>query len=227
LKKWALITAALGTVIFMGLIYYNVGRDGEVEVQKELTSYIQTTIEKSAQSGLFEFYVKQGVPEEQLKNSLAAAAQWTAHHIPALLLIQALFMVFMLLFILTRIARSQKWEWFNKKPFSQEMMPWQLSWVVILGLALYLWGKEYANNWYYIGSNILLVLAPVSLYYGLAVMYYRYKLLSEDKTKWAIMLLVIIAFLSPQGLIIFLMLIGIFDSFIDYRKFHKKREENQ
>lgn len=225
LSKWAIITALTGTVIFMSMIYINMARDGQAEIQEDLTSYIQTTIEENAQLGLYDFYEKQGIPEEQLRGIINKAAQWTAYHIPAFLLIEAIFMVYFILLILSWLARKNNWEWFKKKPFSQEMMPWQLSWLIIIGLALLLWGKDYADIWYYVGSNILIVLAPISFYYGLAVAYYRYKLLPEEKTKWALMLIAIIAFMVPQGLIIFLMLMGIFDSFIDYRKLNQKKGE--
>jgi len=227
LSRWAIITAVAGTLVFVSAIYLNMLGNGQAGIQEELTNYIKTAIEENAQFGLFDLYARQGIGEEQVRDMINQAAQWTAHHIPAFLLLEGLFMVACILLILAWLSYKNNWEWFRKKPFSQEIMPWQLSWLIIIGLALFLFGRDYANSWYYLGSNIMIVLAPISFYYGLAVVYNRYKLLPAEKTKWALMLAVIIAFMAPQGVIVFLMLMGIFDSFIDYRKLNQKKEEKR
>lgn len=224
IRKWAMLTMVIGVGLFVLVIFTNIGGQGKDSIVIEMTNHIQFNLQKTLDAGLIDFYDKQGIPRSSIEAAITETANWTAHHIVALLYLQGILAVFLILSIQARILKRANPGVVWKKPFAEEMMPWQLTWGVILGLAACLWGKDSMNNLYYLGSNLLLVLAPISFFFGSAVLRHRYINIPEVKKKWALMFLMIILFLSPQGLIIFVIMMGIFDSVLDYRKLNKDKE---
>lgn len=225
IRKWAMLTMVIGVGLFAVAIFTNIGGGpGKESVVIEMTNHIQSNLQKSLDAGLMDFYDKQGISRSSIEAAIKETANWTAHHIAALLYLQGLLAAFLILTIQTRILKKSNPGVLLKKPFSEEMMPWQLTWGVILGLAAWLWGRDSMNTLYYLGSNLLLVLAPISFYFGSAVLRHRYINIPDAKKKWAFMFLLIILFLSPQGLGIFVIMMGIFDSLLDYRKLNKDKE---
>ena len=105
-----------------------------------------------------------------------------------------------------------------KRPYDQEVMPWQLVWVVIAGLSLWLIGREEMSLVYYTGSNLLVVLVPIAVYFGLATVIYKLKQRKTSTRNWIITFLVIITVIFPLSAIIFLAVVGLFDSLLDHRK---------
>ena len=103
-------------------------------------------------------------------------------------------------------------------------MPWQLVWVFIAGLGLWLWGREETSAAYYIGSNILAVIAPIALYYGFAVTLYVLKRMPIKRNFGLIVLAVVFVTIFTVPIIIMLGLIGLFDALIDYRKIRWQKE---
>ena len=62
--------------------------------------------------------------------------------------------VFIMLWLASFFAFNQVSERLKKKPFAHELMPWELVWLVNIGLALWLIAWDERNLTYCIGSNI-------------------------------------------------------------------------
>ncbi|MGE5415405.1 MAG: DUF2232 domain-containing protein [Acidobacteriota bacterium] len=136
--------------------------------------------------------------------------------------------VFIALLVVRVLSDSQKQ--LTVRPFSQQQMAWEIDYLIIAAFALILAGGQWNLAWARLaGTNIIFVLAPITVYYGLAVAVFH---ISNWKMNfWLIIglslfipLLIITPFLLPQFLIFFAVL-GIFDPLIDYRNFEHQKED--
>lgn len=99
-----------------------------------------------------------------------------------------------------------------------------MAWVVIVGLVLWLWGRDQLSAIYYAGSNILLITVPIALYYGLAAVVYKVRRYQGRIRRVIAIVLVVLSLLFTASAIIFLTVIGLFDSLLDYRRLRAKEE---
>ncbi|MGE5405927.1 MAG: DUF2232 domain-containing protein [Candidatus Saccharibacteria bacterium] len=136
--------------------------------------------------------------------------------------------VFVALLIVRVLSNSE--EQLTIRPFSQQQMAWQLDYLIISAFALILAGGQWGLKWAELaGSNVIFILAPITVYYGLAVAFFH---LSNWKMNfWLIVglslflpLLIMTPVFLPQFLIFFAVL-GIFDPLLDYRNFEHEKED--
>jgi uncharacterized protein YybS (DUF2232 family) len=123
------------------------------------------------------------------------------------------------------ISRKRKLGILARRPFREEIMPWQFAWGIILALTLWLMGRDERTNLYYIGSNLLVIAAPITVYYGLSGLAFRWQKLSSRYKRYALTLLIFVGIITTIPAIIFIGLLGLFDSLLDYRKLRYKKEE--
>jgi len=224
LQKWGMLTAVLLTSLFMGLTYYNAGEFSIANIQAEYDQAINESVNLSADSEFLKFYEEQGISPEELRSTLTMVARWTIIHLPAYYCIKAILAVYLILILSSYISRKKKLPVLSRKPYREEKMPWQLAWVIIIALSLWLWGKDDMLNLYYLGSNMLVVAAPVTVYYGLAGITYQWSKSTSRGRRWILILLIINILILPLAAIIFIGLLGLFDSLLDYRKLDYKKE---
>jgi len=225
LQKWGLITAVVGVSLFMSLIYLSTGEIGMAEMEAQLGSYLENTVQAYEESGVFEIYEERGISKAELEERFAEVISLVVWHLPGFYYLQAIMVVFFMLLLTSFLSLKRNIQRLKKKPYAQEIMPWQLVWLVIAGLGLWLWGKEQANAIYYIGSNILLVMVPITMYFGLAALIYKLGHNKTARNKLIIVLIVVLSIIFPLSALIFLSLIGLFDSLLDYRKLRLKGED--
>jgi len=113
----------------------------------------------------------------------------------------------------------------KKKAFSQQSMPWPFSWVVIIGLGFWIWGRDEMNQLYYLGSNILAIMVVFALYYGLSTLVFKIGQQKPSTKTWWIIGLAFMTLIFPLSAILFVSLIGIFDSLVDFRRLRIRQEE--
>jgi len=87
-----------------------------------------------------------------------------------------------------------------------------------------LWGRDQLSAIYYAGSNILLITVPIALYYGLAAVVYKVRRYQGRIRRVIAIVLVVLSLLFTASAIIFLTVIGLFDSLLDYRRLRAKEE---
>lgn len=107
-------------------------------------------------------------------------------------------------------------------PFERQRMPWQLDWIVIAGLALWLTGSQWGVNWAEMsGGNLLFLLAVIAFYYGCSTVFYAYK---HWKIRvWLLVILIFVSLYYPVQSFILIALVGLFDPLLDYRNLDQKR----
>ncbi|MDD4172327.1 MAG: DUF2232 domain-containing protein [Syntrophomonas sp.] len=225
LQRWGMVSALLLVSLFIGLAYYN---NGDVNtLHTELNQYLEDSIELAEESGFIELYEQQGISPEEMKNILAGAAQWFFMHLPALYYLQAILAVFLVLTLSAYISRKRNLPILTHKPFAEEIMPWQFVWAIIIALALWIWGRDQMTNMYYVGSNLLVVGAPVTVYYGLSSLKYQWMRITPRAQRWALIIFIMNMLVFTLPATIFIGLWGLFDSLLDYRKLNHKKEETR
>ena len=160
-----------------------------------------------------------------MEDSISHMVKSFAWHLPAFYYLQAILAAFFMLFLAAILCHKAGLERLKKRPFKYEIMPWQLAWVVIAGLALWLLGRAQMNSLYYIGSNILVIMLPISVYFGLAAVAFKLKEQKPVHQKWITIILIILSVLFLPSATVFFSVIGVFDALLDYRKLRLEKED--
>ncbi len=218
LQKWGIISAVLGVSVFLGVIYFSTGNIGINQFEHQLQAYMAESINHYEELGMLDFYEKRGIVKTELEANMYGLASKIAKHLPAFYYLQAILVVFFMLLIAVWVSLKRNILRLKKRPYSQEIMPWQLAWLAIAGLILWLVGRENMSLIYFAGSNILLILVPITMYYGLSAITYKFKQRKLQRRKWLILIIVVLCVVFPLSAVIFLSIIGLFDALIDYRK---------
>lgn len=224
LQRIGIIAALVGVSLWLGGIYYSTGDLGINHLETELGQRVEESMQLYEESGLMEIYQQQGISQEELQEAMESLIASLARHLPAFYYLQAIMAVFFMLFLASFASQKRNLYRLIRRPFDQEIMPWQMVWIVIIGLALWLLGRDQMSTVYYTGSNILLVTVPIALYYGLASVIYKMKRYKQSTRRIATVILVILMLVFPVSAIIFLTVIGLFDSLLDYRRLRTKEE---
>lgn len=223
--KIGMITAFLGVSVFLGLIFINTGEIGSEETKIQLEQYLTESLDRYEEAGLTAYPEETGLSREELEEQFAQMASIFSRLLPAIFYLEAFLLVFTMMFFASFLERKREIRRLKKKEFSQEFMPWQLAWIVIAGLALFLLGKDELATIYYLGSNILLVMTPILCYFGLSTLWYKVRQFSRgSKIAMLVGMIILFIFLSV-AMIVLLALIGLFDSLLDFRKIRVQKEE--
>lgn len=226
LQKWGIITAVIGVSLFLGILYLNTGNIGISDFELQLKNSTAASIKDYEALGMFEFYEKRGIMQADFEAKIYSIVTKIAYHLPAFYYLQAILAVFFMLFLATRVSLKRDIKRLNKKPYIKEIMPWQLAWLAIAGLILWLVGREKVSLIYFAGSNIILVLLPITVYFGLSALIFKFRQKNLSRKKWLIVLLVILAIIFPLSVVIFLSIFGLFDGLLDYRKLRIEEQED-
>ncbi len=224
IQSSGVIVAVLCVSLFLFNFYFGTEQAGSAEQEAELNTYMQEAIDNFSQSDLYQTYKEQGITMEEIENGFNEAAVIIFKHLPAIFYLQAIMAVFFMLFFAQLASQTCSIKRLRKKAYIQEIMPWQIVWVFIAGIGLWLWGSKEASAVYYLGSNILAVISPIAIYYGLSVALYIFNKTPIKKSIWLIILIVFIVIIFTLPIIIMLGLIGLFDALIDYRKIRLQEE---
>lgn len=224
LQRRGVTVAVIAISLLLGGLYYSTGDMGMVQLEQEIAAQVEEIVEYYDDVGLMNIYEEQGISAQELKEALVSFMGAAVRHLPAFYYLQAIMAVFFMLFLASFWCQKRNLNRLIRKPFDQEIMPWQMAWVVILGLALWLWGRDQLSTIYYIGSNILLLTVPIALYYGLAAVVYRIRQYKQRTRRIMVIVLAVLSLLFTASAIIFFTVIGLFDSLLDYRRLRTKEE---
>ncbi len=227
LQKWGLVSAVLTVSLFLALAYHNVGGAQIHSMQTEVEKYMQESLVLSEDSSILKLYQEQGISQEEMNNSIALVARGLIMHLPAFYYLQVMLTVLIILKLSAYISRKKSLPILLKKPFSEEIMPWQFAWGIIVALSLWLWGRDEMTALYYVGSNLLVIFAAVTVYFGFSSLVYRWINMNPGSRKWILATFIILSLLFTLPAIIFIGLLGLFDSLLDYRKLRSKKEETR
>ncbi|NLP25151.1 MAG: DUF2232 domain-containing protein [Syntrophomonadaceae bacterium] len=224
LQRGGVTVAVIAISLLLGGLYFSTGDMGMAQLEQEIAAQVEEIVEYYDDVGLMNIYEEQGISAQELKEALVSFMGAAVRHLPAFYYLQAIMAVFFMLFLASFWCQKRNLNRLIRKPFDQEIMPWQMAWVVILGLALWLWGRDQLSTVYYIGSNILLLTVPIGLYYGLAAVVYKIRQYKQRTRRIMVIVLAVLSLLFTASAIIFFTVIGLFDSLLDYRRLRTKEE---
>jgi len=225
IRSWGVWGAVACVLLYLGTSYYQMGPGGAENLQKAMQDYIGQVLEMSRNSEMVRIYAQRGISWQYIEDSFQSFGRNLLLHLPALYCLQGVAVAFLALWGASWFAQRKGLPVLSRKDYRDEIMPWQLTWVVILALSLWLWGRDDLSAVYYAGSNLLLFMAPITMYYGLAGFIYRAALMSPRARKWAIIFLVVMSLVFFVSVVIFLALLGLFDALLDYRKIRTRKGE--
>lgn len=220
----SILAALVSVLLYMGISYGYLGNEGIDNVKSGINLAADNSLAWAEQSGFMQFYEQRGISRDEIKQAYTDLAHLLLVFTPALLAIQAMLAAFLIVYGSSRLYRKKQLPGLERRPFREEIMPWQLAWVVIAGLACWLLGREQMNWLYYSGANILAVAFPVSIFYGCATIVYWLQRLPAKSKVWIVALVVLLGLFFSVPTIIFIGLTGLFDSLLDYRKVRRKKE---
>ncbi len=223
IQKMGVISAILGVSLFLLFSHLFSGGIGISELEAELNKSAVENISVYEEMGIFDVYEQMGISQSEMETSLKKNISEFTRHLPAIFYNQAIIAVFLMLLFASNISRKRNSERLKKKSFREESMPWQLVWIAIAGLGLWIWGRDELNNIYYIGSNILWIIVPITIYYGLATLIFEIAEQKQSTRVFLIIGLILMTLIFPLSAIIFVSIIGLFDSLIDFRKLRTGR----
>lgn len=227
IRAWGIAAVLVGVSIYLGWAYFIHGSIGVREMEAELNLRFDEAINTYESTGMLEVYAKQGISKQDLKATFKNLSHTVARHLPASYYLQGIVAVFFILITASFLSRRRKIDRLIRKPYLMETMPWVLAWVVIAGLAFCLWGYDQKNVYYYIGSNIIVIMAPITCYYGLAAVIYKLGEMNPNPRRWLMVVLILLSAVFLPSAIIFLSLFGVFDSLLDFRRLRLRREDTE
>lgn len=215
-----------GLTILVGVLGMSTGLLLELPGLKEIWAAwrsslhmnVDSTMEMYRRSGLLENLSAQGIGLEQLRTSTERLAEHLARLFPAFVLWDV---------AITAIAAYFLGRWLvsrwhpvpSPSAFRNWQLPWPLVWVVITGLAVWLWGDYRGNTlMLLIGENLLVGFTPLLLITGLAVIGYLGSHWNVPMFFKSAVVIFVILFSLPLGLAVVLF-IGLFDPLLDFRRF--------
>lgn len=224
IQKWGVLAAVLLVILYWSMAQYSGDPRVRFWDQSQMETYVAESLNTSQDMGLVEVYMQQGLSREELEQDIVLAARWLYMHLPALYMINVLFGIWLVLRLGAIIGSRRGLTGLKPKPYAEEIMPWQLSWLIIAALTAWLWGRDELNNVYYCASNVLVVMIPVTAYFGLAVQAYKLGKMKPSTRRWGWAIFMVIALLFTPLAIVFISFLGLFDSLVDYRRLNQKKE---
>ncbi len=224
LQVWGMLSAILLVSLYLGMAFYYSNPYQNI-IPEQINSNVEESIEIIEDSGMLQLYQQQGFSPDELKTELTTIYNWAFRHLAAWYFIEAMLAVFVVLRLGAYVSRRKGLAILIYRSYAEEIMPWPMAWVVIAGLTLWLWGREQYTHWYYIGSNILIATLPVTLYYGMATITYLWHRVSVLARRLCLIFLGLTVLIFPLPAVIFIGLLGLFDSLLDYRGLEPKKEE--
>ncbi|HZK42886.1 MAG TPA: DUF2232 domain-containing protein [Syntrophomonadaceae bacterium] len=217
-QKWGIIASVIGVSVFIFIAYFGAADLGMEQLEQQAQSYIGESIQDLEAKGMFEIYAKRGITKADFEEKMYSFAAVILKHIPAFYYLQSILVTFTMLLFASWVSLKRDFGRLKKRPFSQEVMPWQLVWVMIAGLLLWLIGRSEMSLIYYAGSNMIAILVPITMYFGLAALIFKLREQKTSRAKWIIIPLIVLGIIFPISVIIFLSIFGLFDALLDYRK---------
>lgn len=165
------------------------------------------------EQGLAERMLPGNISLEQMRQQAAGLMQQL---LPAIMVMGALLTAFISCLLMLPLLRRLGFPIARLPRFSTWQLDWRFTWVLILGLLCYLLGKYFALTWLYAaGINILYVIVPVFLAYGLSFVIWLLRL-EGFSPLFKLALAFILIFFAYLGVVLLLILVGL-DSMLDLR----------
>ncbi|MGI6551130.1 MAG: DUF2232 domain-containing protein [Syntrophomonadales bacterium] len=171
-------------------------------------------------SGLDEYYAAHGLTQPVIKEYFDNFLESLAVLRPSLYVLESWVRILLGIVLGRMMLRSRGL--LESPPFIMHRMAWQLDWLIIAGLALWLagahWDIKLVND---IGANIIFLMAPIAFYFGVSLTLYFIR--HWRIRPWLLVVMALVMLFLPTQACLFITVLGVFDPLIDYRNLDGKR----
>ncbi len=190
-------------------------------VRAELSGSIDEVISAWESAGFLDNLPRE-YSSEELNEMLQEVVGWFASLLPSLLAVSALGAAFFNFLVSRRVLDRKDYEVAKFPPFREWWVPWQISWVAVIGLGLALLG-DYLNAGLIriFGLNLVVLHFPVALIIGIAVVVFYFSRIKSWLFQAALAFMAL--FYLPLTVLLTAIL-GAFDPLFDFRKIHFKSD---
>ncbi|GAW93713.1 YybS family protein [Calderihabitans maritimus] len=210
------VVSGLSTFLLIGLSSLILGVQFN-DIGNQLDKSMEQAIEFYRQTGLLERLTERGISEEMFREQMQYLVNLFKILIPGGLILSSIAVAILNFVIARLVLKRLKISVPEVPPFRYWQLPWYSTWGFIAGLALLLVGDHWHLTWASnVGKNVLYIYFPFLLVNGTAVAVYYYKKYSPSPLVKALLIFTIVLF--PSMIIMFLLLIGLFDPLFNYRK---------
>ncbi|MDS1030560.1 YybS family protein [Bacillota bacterium LX-D] len=207
-----------GTIGALGLFFALAGFS---PLQFDLQGVVNSSLQMYRQMGVLEKFSQKGISEAELRQMVTQMVTFIQAVIPAYMLLSSLANALLSLLLSRKILQKLRIPIPKAAPFSQWKLPWYFIWPFILGLGAWLF-TDYLG-WpplKTVGQNIVIFYFPIFTFIGIAVVKYYFQKIDLLLIKLGLILLAV--FNLPVS-ISFLILLGMFDTVLDYRRLGKSK----
>ncbi|AHF08325.1 DUF2232 domain-containing protein [Desulfitobacterium metallireducens] len=205
---WSLVLAGvLGVLPVIPMILQGMGTELMQEISRSM-------MDQYRQSGMLTSFTQQGISEADIENYVQQFLQYLFLFIPALAALGSMMEYGAVYYFFAR--------WFPQKDqpfplFSSFRLPWFAIWGVNLGIVSYLVGDQWnLLSIRTFGLNVMLIYAGVAFVLGSAIfIYYLRSPRLSGFIKW---ILIFMGFVYFQVTIMGLILLGLFDLVLNFRR---------
>ena len=147
--------------------------------------------------------------------------------LPGALIISSMTMTMLTYWLLAKVFRALGYQIKNVPKFYNWRLPWQCVWGVIVGALCCLFGLRFSGGEaaVKIGVNILYIYCPLLFLMGLSLCSWLAKAYRAPTITKALLVVMLIMFFPSSA--VFLMLLGLFDPFLDLRARVKQAHTNR
>lgn len=208
-------------LLWLHQLYLQAGQLGIHAVETAFVNYFNhiflPTLESS---GFDEYYAAQGLTQTVIKEYFDKFMQGLATLRPGLYILEGWLRILLGIIFGSFVLRSRNL--LSSPPFRIQRMAWQLDWVIIAGLTLWLVGDHWSMGTInQIGANLIFLMTPIAFYFGLSLTFY---LIRHWKIRvWLLVLMALVMMFLPTQTCLFITVLGVFDPLIDYRNLDGKR----
>ncbi|NLO88750.1 MAG: DUF2232 domain-containing protein [Clostridia bacterium] len=180
-------------------------------------------LEAWEEAGLLEQFEKQGISRDELERSLRAAVVWTVSLLPSIIATYSAASSFCNFLGARAVLLRKGFEVPKFPPFREWRVPWYSSWVVISGLGLALLGDFIkVRSLFVMGLNLIILYMPLAFIIGLSVGVNFY---GRIKSHFVKLIILFTAIIYLPFTLILLLLLGVFDPLLNFRKLQSKNDQ--
>lgn len=213
---------AAGLVVCFSVVFFSyIGGISGISFMENLVDSVHQVFATYEQAGLLQNLIPEGMTAAEYEESVIAMIR---RAFPAMLIATAMLVTAVNYIVASLIMRRLRYDIPALPPFREWHFPWWSLWGIIIALIAYLMGSYFQNdNYLLIAENILYVYVPICLISGIALATFFMHRFKTPTGLRVLLWVVCVFFFSFAGPLI--LVFGVFDIVVDYRKMMRRRDE--
>ena len=217
---WGVIVAVVLTALSL-VFSASLGGLSLSALPQQLEAAYGQAMQMYADMGMLDMLLPQGMTQEEYLQTLVSTIQVL---LPGLVVLSGMLMATINYLVATAVLRRLRFDIRALPPFTEWHFSWVCLWGLIIALVAWLMHRQFGGEYYVtIATTVLCVYVPLCLISGIALAAYFFK--RFKLSRGAQIFIWIIAVLISSYALPFLVIFGVVDMVLDYRKLMRSRDE--